>query len=65
MNGREVAEKAQEIFPDLPIIFASGFTEDEKLIKNIINQKMSFLAKPYTIKVLATKIQENLKKTKN
>jgi CheY-like chemotaxis protein len=59
LNGPEVVEKLQEMKPDLPAIFMSGYTDDA-----ILNQTMDpdhvFLQKPITPHTLFRKIREKL-----
>ena len=44
MNGRELAEKARELRPLLPILFASGYAENLELGHN-----MQVIGKPFSI----------------
>ena len=44
--------------PDLKIIFISGYTEDK--LKDHMGKNVYFLAKPFTLKQLATKVKEAL-----
>jgi two-component system cell cycle sensor histidine kinase/response regulator CckA len=58
MNGRELAEKLQQIEPGLNVLFISGFTD------NILDQatqgfpSAGFLQKPFSTEVFLRKVQE-------
>jgi two-component system cell cycle sensor histidine kinase/response regulator CckA len=58
MDGPTVAKKIREQYPDLKIIFMSGYTEEK--LKEHMGDNIWFLAKPFTLKGLAEKIKEVL-----
>ena len=58
MTGRELAGRAREIRPDLPVLFVSGYTGDEEIIQG--DRVEVFLAKPYTSLELGQKLREAL-----
>ena len=55
MNGRELAEKARELRPMLPILFASGYAENLELGHN-----MQVISKPFSIDQLRDKVKNIL-----
>ena len=55
MNGRELAEKARELRPLLPILFASGYAENLELGHN-----MQVISKPFSIDQLRDKVKNIL-----
>ena len=55
MNGRELAEKARELRPMLPILFASGYAENLELGHN-----MQVMSKPFSIDQLRDKVKNIL-----
>lgn len=55
MNGIELALKAQEVRPLLPILFASGFGENVQ-----VPEGMPLIAKPFSIDQLRDKVQSML-----
>ena len=55
MNGRELAEKARELRPMLPILFASGYAENLELCHN-----MQVISKPFSIDQLRDKVKNIL-----
>lgn len=58
MDGPTVAQKIRESSPKLKIIFMSGYTEDK--LKDHMGERIYFLPKPFTLKVLAAKVKEVL-----
>ncbi len=58
MDGPTVAAKIQEKFPNIKIIFISGYAEDK--FKDDLGEEVFFLPKPFTLKQLATKVKEVL-----
>ncbi|MCP4662199.1 MAG: response regulator [bacterium] len=62
MNGKELAEKYRAVYPDSPVIYATGHTDVD-----IVPQKRTgsegdpLLLKPYSIEILLGKIAEALK----
>lgn len=60
MNGREVAEKAQEVVPGLRVLFTSGYTENAIVHHGRLDPGVQLLTKPYSTTELANKIGEIL-----
>ncbi|WP_434611299.1 response regulator [Pseudomonas sp. D2-30] len=55
MDGRELATKAREVRPGLPILFASGYAESID-----VPEGMSVIGKPFSIDQLRDKVQKIL-----
>lgn len=60
MDGPTLVNKAQEIFPDIKVIFISGYAEDAFRQKLNQDQKICFLSKPFSLKALAAKVKKVL-----
>ncbi len=56
MDGPTLAQKIRKKRPDLKIIFMSGYTEEK--LKEHMGENIWFLAKPFTLKVLAETVKE-------
>jgi len=52
MDGPTMVRRARERYPDLPILFMSGYAE-EQLRKSIDIDHVAFLAKPFSVQQLA------------
>ena len=58
MDGPTMIETLRPQYPDVKIIFMSGYTEDR--LKQQFGDDIHFLPKPFTLKQLATKVKEVL-----
>lgn len=59
MDGRGMVERLRSEQPDLPVIYISGYTEDE-VVRRGIAEGDPFLAKPFAPADLARKVREVL-----
>jgi len=57
MGGRELSEKAKGLNFNSKFLFLSGYTEDVLLQQGINSGQSYFLEKPYTMKVLLTRVR--------
>jgi two-component system, cell cycle sensor histidine kinase and response regulator CckA len=57
MNGRELAARLKASWPMLPVLFISGYTDDEMVRRGFIEPNSPFLSKPFTPEVLAAKVR--------
>jgi PAS domain S-box-containing protein len=62
MSGPKLARKIREMQPDLPILFQSGYGEEEMLSDIAQMQNYSFLSKPVQIAELSRNIHHLLQK---
>jgi len=60
MSGKELAEKIRNLYPDLRVIFMSGYTKNHPEFQNLLGKDFDFLEKPFTVETLARKIKEAL-----
>lgn len=58
MNGPTMIDKVTETYPDVKVIFISGYAEDVFVNNYGTERSFNFLAKPFTLKQLASKIKE-------
>jgi two-component system cell cycle sensor histidine kinase/response regulator CckA len=64
MDGPTTAREARKLHPDLPILFISGYAE-EQLRKSIDVPNVSFLAKPFSVQQLAETVRDVLDREAN
>lgn len=57
INGRELADKAREQAPELPILFTTGYTPDTTFYNGMADRGVVLLSKPFTIQRPAHKIR--------
>ncbi|WP_085218106.1 response regulator [Allosphingosinicella indica] len=60
MDGAELARRAKDIHPGIPVIFASGFAE-ERAIKKAVGPDVPLLHKPFQLAEMAELIEQRLK----
>ncbi|MBV8940012.1 MAG: response regulator [Alphaproteobacteria bacterium] len=58
MNGPTMVEKIYENYPEMKVIFISGYAEDIFVNSYGTERSFHFLAKPFTLKQLASKVKE-------
>jgi two-component system cell cycle sensor histidine kinase/response regulator CckA len=59
MDGPTTVREARKTYPDLPILFISGYAE-EQLRKSIDLDRVAFLAKPFSVQKLAEAARDAL-----
>jgi two-component system, cell cycle sensor histidine kinase and response regulator CckA len=60
MGGKVMAEWLKITYPDLKILFTSGYTEDTIAHHGVLDTDVEFLPKPYSPASLARKVREML-----
>jgi CheY-like chemotaxis protein len=60
MDGRELAEKLLEMRPGLPVLFASGYTDDAIVRHGVLDTNVNFIQKPFTLDDVARKVRDLL-----
>ena len=49
LGGRELAEQIGHILRDCRVMFVSGYTDDEALLRGVVHSSVTLLRKPYTL----------------
>jgi PAS domain S-box-containing protein len=60
MSGREVADRLRALFPNVGILYCSGYTEDSLVRHGLFTENLQFIGKPFTIRQLGMKIRQVL-----
>ena len=60
LNGIDMIDKIKKSYPNLPVIFMSGYTENALLQYNLKELQSKFIPKPFTPQMLAKKVSEIL-----
>ena len=60
MSGRELAQQLTQTRPDLRVLYTSGYTAHTITRHGVLESKLVFLQKPFTIDALARKVRETL-----
>jgi two-component system, cell cycle sensor histidine kinase and response regulator CckA len=62
MDGPELARRAKELRPELPVLFISGYTDDEIVRRGLLEAGQPFLQKPFTPEALSNEVAGLLRK---
>jgi len=62
MGGRALAERLREMRPGLPILFMSGYADDDQTREGVSDVRVAFLAKPFTTATLVNSVREALQR---
>lgn len=65
MNGRQLAELAREIVPNLKVLFITGYAANATNKSAFLAEGMDMITKPFDLEQLARKIQEMLAQQSN
>ncbi len=61
MNGRQLAARLAAVRPELPLLFMSGYTDDDMIRRDLLVRDAPFIQKPFGIKALATRLRAMLR----
>ncbi|MFO7884242.1 MAG: response regulator, partial [Desulfobacteraceae bacterium] len=60
MNGRDIAEKITALYPDIKLLFMSGYTANVIAHQGILDKGVAFIQKPFSMGDLTEKLREVL-----
>jgi signal transduction histidine kinase len=60
LNGRELGEQLAAERPDLPVLFMSGYTDDDAIRRGLLRPDAPFIQKPFLPAALARKVRDVL-----
>lgn len=60
MNGRELADHLHTLYPNLQILFMSGYTSNVIVHRGVLDDGVNFVPKPFSQKELAVMVQKAL-----
>jgi PAS domain S-box-containing protein len=60
MDGRQLAEAALQVRPDMRVLYTSGYTDDAVLRHGVQHAEVPFIEKPFGIQALAGKVRQIL-----
>jgi two-component system cell cycle sensor histidine kinase/response regulator CckA len=62
MSGKETAERLQPLYPQMKVIYMSGYTDDSIVHHGVLAPGLNFLEKPFSPEVLVRKARQVLDK---
>jgi two-component system cell cycle sensor histidine kinase/response regulator CckA len=60
MGGKEIAERLQALYPQMKVLYMSGYTDDTIVHHGVLEPGLSFFEKPFSPGGLARKVREIL-----
>jgi CheY-like chemotaxis protein len=60
LGGAEFARRLGELQPGLPVLFMSGFTDDEVVRRGLLDPDAPYLQKPFDSAALGRRVREML-----
>ncbi len=60
MSGRELGQELSSRYPGVHVLYMSAYTEDEVILQGVRVAEVNFIAKPFTVQGLRTKVKEIL-----
>ena len=60
MNGRQLAERLSAAYPGMKCLYMSGYTANVIAHRGVLEEGVNFIAKPFSLAVLAEKIRMTL-----
>ncbi|HEU4763454.1 MAG TPA: response regulator [Gemmatimonadales bacterium] len=60
MGGRDLAERLRALRPGIRVLYLSGYADDAAVRLGVVEARVAFLEKPYTVAALAQKVREVL-----
>ena len=57
LDGRELAERLNMSHPDIPVLFMSGYVNDDQLNNELLADRERLISKPFTTQELLTRIR--------
>jgi len=62
MHGRDLAGEVLALYPDMKVLFMSGYTASVIAHHGVLDKEVNFIAKPLSIDTLAVKVRQALEK---
>lgn len=64
MNGRQLADAARGLRPELKVLFITGYAENAVINHEYLDSGMQIMTKPFSMETLRTKVQDMIKRSR-
>jgi two-component system cell cycle sensor histidine kinase/response regulator CckA len=65
MSGSELAKLLKPLYPEIKILYMSGYTDDSIVRHGVLEKGVNYIQKPFTMEGLARKVREVLEQDTN
>jgi len=65
MNGCDLARKITALYPDIRLLFMSGYTADVIAHQGVLDDGVAFIQKPFSMADMTEKVRNVLDKASN
>ncbi len=62
MGGKKLAERLQPLYPQMKVLYMSGYTDNTIVRHGVLSPELNFIEKPFTPEGLARKVRKVLDK---
>jgi two-component system cell cycle sensor histidine kinase/response regulator CckA len=62
MGGHELAKRMEPLYPNMRVLYMSGYTDNAIVHHGILDEGMNYLQKPFSVEGLARKVREVIDK---
>ena len=60
MNGRELFDRVSRLYPDVRVLYMSGYADDVITARGLMDEDPNFVQKPFSVRTLSEKVREVL-----
>jgi FixJ family two-component response regulator len=60
ISGKQLSDEIEKIYPEIKILFISGYTDESIVQHGILDSQVEFLQKPFSVESLGKKVRQVL-----
>jgi FixJ family two-component response regulator len=60
INGPDFARRLKFFYPEIRVLFMSGYTDNMIFQQGVLDRETAFLQKPFTVESITSKVREVL-----
>ena len=65
MGGRELGDRIARLKPELPVLYMSGFADDEIVARRLLEAGQPFIQKPFPAELFVRRVAELLQQVRS